>query len=157
MGPVSVPASRSAGFKLFGNAVASVTNPAIKSDPLPDTPQPKSTSSTGTGTSVTSAIKTVKAAVSTTASSVASVTPTTTEEFKSQLADAKAQIARLTSQLQDQGLRQRKTEAITQDARERVTTGTTGMGVQTQTADGVPVQIVAGLCLLSFLVAYLFF
>lgn len=75
----------------------------------------------------------------------------------SQLAQAKSTIARLTSQNEEQGLRQRKSDAVNQDARERITTGTTGMGVQQQPADGVPVQIVAALCLLSFLLAYFFF
>ena len=97
------------------------------------------------------------AAISGAATSVANAVPTSSEELQAQLAQAKAQIAKLTSSNNDQSLRQRKADAVNQDARERITTGTTGMGVQQQPADGVPVQIVAALCLLSFLLAYFFF
>ncbi|MCJ1336761.1 phosphatidylinositol-binding protein scs2 [Bachmanniomyces sp. S44760] len=91
------------------------------------------------------------------ASSVASAVPTSKEDVQRQLDAANAQIAKLKSAADEQGLRLRKSDAVGHDARERITTGTTGMGVQTQPADGVPVQIVAALCLLSFLLAYFFF
>ena len=91
------------------------------------------------------------------ASSVTNTLPTSGDDVRQQLADAKATIARLTDQAQEQVLRQRKSDAVNQDSKERITTGTTGMGVQQQPADGVPVQIVAALCLLSFLLAYFFF
>ena len=90
-------------------------------------------------------------------SSVKNAFPTSGDDVRQQLADAKATIARLTDQAQEQVLRQRKSDAVNQDSKERITTGTTGMGVQQQPADGVPVQIVAALCLLSFLLAYFFF
>lgn len=83
--------------------------------------------------------------------------PTSGEDLRTQLADAKNTIANLKQQAEEQGLRQRKSDAVNQDSRERITTGTTGMGIQQQPADGVPVQIVAALCLLSFLLAYFFF
>ncbi|MCJ1279970.1 phosphatidylinositol-binding protein scs2 [Puttea exsequens] len=101
-----------------------------------------------------SAATTVQNTTANAASSVANAVPTSTEDLKAQLASAKAQIARLT---EDSGLRQRKADAVVQDSRERITTGTTGMGVQQQPMDGVPVQIVAALCLLSFLLAYFLF
>lgn len=91
------------------------------------------------------------------ASSVANALPTSTDDLRAQLAQAKATIAKMSQQAEDQGLRQRKADAVNQDSRERITTGTTGMGVQQQPAEGVPVQIVAGLCLLSFLLAYFLF
>lgn len=91
------------------------------------------------------------------AASVASAIPTSSDELKAQLAEAKAQITRLTQQTQEQGLRQRKSDAVNQDSKERITTGTTGMGIQQSPASGVPVQVVAGLCLLCFLIAYFFF
>ncbi|KAL8780594.1 MAG: hypothetical protein Q9213_006391 [Squamulea squamosa] len=91
------------------------------------------------------------------ASNIAQVVPTSGEDLRAQLADAKATISRLTQQAEEQGLQQRKTDAVNQDSRERITTGTTGMGIQQQPADGVPVQIVTALCLLSFLLAYFFF
>jgi hypothetical protein len=79
---------------------------------------------------------------------IASAVPTSSEELQEQLAAAKAQIAKLTSQLSDPQLRQRKV----QEASEKMQTV-----VQQSNETGVPVQIVAGLCLLSFLIAYLFF
>ena len=91
------------------------------------------------------------------ASSVTNAVPTSGDDLRAQLAQAKDKIAQLTQQAEDQGLRQRKADAVNQDSRERITTGTTGMGIQQQPADGVPVQIVAALCLLSFLLAYFLF
>jgi hypothetical protein len=79
---------------------------------------------------------------------VENVVPTTNEGLQEQLAAAKAQIAKLTSQLSDPQLRQRKV----QEASEMMQTV-----VQQSNESGVPVQIVAGLCLLSFLIGYLFF
>ena len=79
------------------------------------------------------------------------------DDIEAQLTQAKEKIKALTAQIDEQGLKQRKADAVNQDSRERITTGTTGLGVQQQPADGVPVQIVAALCLLSFLLAYFFF
>ena len=101
--------------------------------------------------------------ISTAASNAASslgisdMAASTSQTLQQQLDSAKETIAQLRKQAEDSGLRQRKSDAVNQDSRERITTGTTGMGVQTQPADGVPVQIVAALCLLSFLLAYFFF
>ncbi|KAI9840794.1 MAG: phosphatidylinositol-binding protein scs2 [Thelocarpon superellum] len=127
VGAVSRPESRPADAKHVGEAVASASNPA-----------------TGSHKSI--------------ASSITSSVPTSLEEAKAQLVEARATISRLTSQSDEQGLRQRKSDAVTRDSRERIATGTTGMGAQAlQPTEGVPVQIVAALCLLSFLLAYLFF
>ncbi|KAJ5081563.1 PapD-like protein [Penicillium alfredii] len=83
-------------------------------------------------------------------SAVASALPSS-DELKGQLADANAQIQRLKDRLADQGLRQRKTGG-------EATTPPAPMQQQhAQTEAGVPIQIVAGLCLLSFLIAYFFF
>lgn len=82
------------------------------------------------------------------AAAVSNAVPTSNEELQGQLAAAKAQIQKLTSQLQDPQLRQRKV----QEASEKVQTV-----VQQSQDSGVPLQIVAGLCLISFLIAYLFF
>ncbi len=91
------------------------------------------------------------------ASSAVNAVPTSGDDLRAQLAQAKATITKMTQQADEQGLRQRKADAVNQDSRERITTGTTGMGVQQQPAEGVPVQIVAALCLLSFLLAYFLF
>ena len=116
-----------------------------------------STQSKNLADAANNAAASTSAAVSGAATSVANAVPTSSDELRAQLAQAKAQIAKLTSSSNDQSLRQRKADAVNQDARERITTGTTGMGVQQQPTDGVPVQIVAALCLLSFLLAYFFF
>ena len=107
--------------------------------------------------SASNAAASAQSTVASAATSVANAVPTSGEDLKAQLAQAKATITRLTQQTEEQGLRQRKTDAVNQDSRERITTGTTGMGIQQQPADGVPVQIVAALCLLSFLLAYFLF
>jgi hypothetical protein len=83
------------------------------------------------------------------ASTVAAAVPTSVEELKTQLADAKATIA---SYANEGGLRMRKiaagetSNATVNDVAQRV-----------QANQGVPLQIVAALCLLSFLLAYVFF
>jgi hypothetical protein len=82
------------------------------------------------------------------ASTVANSVPTSSNELKEQLAAAKVQIQKLNNQLQDPQFRQRKV----QEANEKVQTV-----VQQSQESGVPLQIVAGLCLLSLLIAYLFF
>lgn len=101
------------------------------------------------GTSnVSSSMSAVKSTLASAATAVSNAVPTSQEDLNQQLADAKAQIAKLTSQLGDPQLRQRKV----QEVNERMQT------VVQQSGDiGVPVQVVAGLCLLSFLLAYFFF
>ena len=130
------------------------------------TPSTRSANATGsepfndtksTAESASNAAASTQSTVGAAASSVANLVPTSGDDLRAQLAQAKATIARMTQQSEEQGLRQRKTDAVNQDSRERITTGTTGMGIQQQPADGVPVQIVAALCLLSFLLAYFLF
>ena len=96
-------------------------------------------------------------ALGTASSSISNAASSVNQTLQEQYDAAKEKIATLTKQVEEQGLRQRKSDAVNQDSRERITTGTTGMGIQQQPADGVPVQIVAALCLLSFLLAYFFF
>ncbi|KAL2360046.1 hypothetical protein RJZ56_007092 [Blastomyces dermatitidis] len=78
---------------------------------------------------------------------------TASEELRSKLAEARAQIEKLRDQLADQGLGQRKISSTAP--------GSTSSGLQQhppQPAEiGVPLRVVAGLCFLSFLLAYLFF
>jgi len=89
--------------------------------------------------------------LSSAATAVSNAVPTSVEELKSQLAQAQATIA---SYGQEGGLRLRKAVGAAGDDS---TTGTTDISVRQQSSEGVPVQIVAALCLLSFLLAYLFF
>ncbi|PYH83423.1 VAMP-associated protein [Aspergillus uvarum CBS 121591] len=74
------------------------------------------------------------------------------DDLRAQLSEANSQISALKEKLADQGLRQRK---IGTDA-EKMPAPLAQQQPQSVEA-GVPVQIVAGLCLLSFLIAYFFF
>lgn len=91
------------------------------------------------------------------ATAPAETKPDFTDNVKEQLSDALAQIQKLKAQLveQGEGLRQRKVG-------EGSSISKAGSTLQQQIAQpaaemGVPVQIVAALCLLSFLLAYFFF
>ena len=86
---------------------------------------------------------------------IASVVPTSGEDLKAQLAEAQATIGRLTQQL-DQGIRQRTSGLVSQE-KGGTRMSTMAVGSQQNGPAGVPVQVVAGLCLLSFLLAYFFF
>lgn len=126
--------------------------PPAYSSPSPQFGSPTPHSSTAAATSET-AKKTVSNAADATgvtaaAAAVSNAVPTSNQELKEQLAAAKAQIQKLTTQIQDPQVRQRKV----QEANEKVQAV-----VQQSHESGVPLQIVAGLCLLSFLIAYLFF
>lgn len=99
-------------------------------------------------------VDTVKSSVAAAAAGVANVVPTSREDLQAQLNEAQAQIARLTKQAQEaSGLRQRKAEP-THEAKAQLATAQRS---QQTPATGVPVQWVAGLCLMSFLIAYFFF
>jgi hypothetical protein len=84
--------------------------------------------------------------------SIASAVPTS-DDLKKQLDEAKAQIQRLTEQ---QGLRQRKPDGEKSTAQSIADLAPSNMQQAVPSA-GVSVQIAAGLCLLSFLLAYFFF
>lgn len=73
-------------------------------------------------------------------------------ELKTKLAEANSQIKRLKEKVSDNGLRQRK---IGVDSAEK--SSPLLQQQQAPAVAGVPIQIVAGLCLLSFLIAYIFF
>ncbi|ODA80758.1 hypothetical protein RJ55_03717 [Drechmeria coniospora] len=73
----------------------------------------------------------------------------TLQELKAKLAKAEAELVNL----KDSGLRQRNVKAATEEVKK-----VGGQTVQAvKQADGVPVQVVAMLCLMSFLLAYFFF
>ncbi|OAL40644.1 hypothetical protein AYO20_00380 [Fonsecaea nubica] len=126
--------------------------PPAYSSPTPQFGSPAQQTSTNASAaeSVKSSVTNVAEATGLTAaaSTVASAVPTSNEELKDQLAAAKAQIQSLTSQLKDPQVRQRKA----QEANEKVQAV-----VQQSHESGVPLQLVAALCLISFLIAYLFF
>lgn len=127
VGSVSRPESRPADSKSLGEAKESAYNPATSSG--------------------------VKSTVASAAAGVANAVPTSSADLQAQLAEAKSTIARLREQAESStGLRQRKTG--TANAQEK---GSTALEARQQPAGGVPVQIVFGLCLVSFLLAYFFF
>lgn len=84
------------------------------------------------------------------AKSAASTSNSSEAQLKAQLSEAHAQIQRLKDRLADQGLRQGNIGGGSGST-------TTAQTHQAATEAGVPVQFVAGLCLISFLLAYLFF
>jgi len=130
VGAISRPEERPVDNKHLGDAVESARNPATDRN----TTYSDSSTTQGFMNSIPSA-----------------------DDVKAKLAEAQATIARMSQERDEQGLRQRKTDAVNQDAKERISAGTTGLGVQKAPAGGVPVQVVAGLCLLCFLIAYFFF
>ncbi|KAK8915203.1 hypothetical protein VCV18_010748 [Metarhizium anisopliae] len=91
-----------------------------------------------------------KSAVSHAATSVSEAAQVSYDELKSKLAQAEAQLLNL----KDSGLRQRSVKSASSE--EKRPAANTAQVVKQQ-PDGVPVQIVALLCLLSFLLAYFFF
>lgn len=129
--------------------------PPAYSSPTPSavTPQRQSTTSarSPTGGDISQSTSTLGAATA----AVSSATGISEAELKRQLDEAKATISRLQQQAVDAtGLRQRKTGTDT------AASGKSGATTTLQSAPpagGVPVQIVAVLCLISFLIAYLFF
>ncbi|KAL2812812.1 PapD-like protein [Aspergillus granulosus] len=76
----------------------------------------------------------------------------TNSEYEARLSDANLQIQRLKEKLADQGLRLRKIGNET-DKSPAALVQQQAQSIET----GVPVKIVASLCLLSFLIAYFFF
>jgi hypothetical protein len=92
----------------------------------------------------------VKSTISQATTAVTSVAESTIEELKAKLAQAEAQIANL----RETGLRQRNVKGATTD--EKYTIARANQAVK-QTVEGVPVQMAAILCLVSFLLAYFFF
>jgi cobalamin biosynthesis Mg chelatase CobN len=95
-------------------------------------------------------VESAKAAVAQAASTVSATAQATYDELKAKLVQAEAQIANL----QDSGLRQRNVKSAAEDIKKPA--AEMAQAVK-QTVEGVPVQIVALLCLLSFLLAYFFF
>lgn len=130
------------------NGVSSHDEPPAYSSPAPQFGSPSPQSSMAETTKSTLGNAAEATGIAAAAAAVSNAVPTSNEELQGQLAAAKAQIQKLTSQLQDPQLRQRKV----QEASEKVQTV-----VQQSQDSGVPLQIVAGLCLISFLIAYLFF
>ncbi|KAF2759592.1 VAMP-associated protein [Pseudovirgaria hyperparasitica] len=134
-----------------------ITADHAPSSPSPDAVTPQRISDSTP--SVTTARETVehvagtaRAAVTSGASTVVAAVPTNTEELKQQLATAQATIVKLKDEA-TQGLRQRKIGTDSQ----RSGPGTVTATLQRAPANGVPVPYVAGLCLISFILAYFFF
>lgn len=97
-------------------------------------PSPDTTAASGVGAAVTSAI------------------PTNQEDLRAKLDEANATISRLRADAQE-GLRQRKPQESAEKAVEQVK-----QSMQNAPAPGgVPLPIVAALCLLCFIIAWMFF
>jgi len=126
--------------------------PPAYSSPPPQFGSPAGQSSSGLSTAESAKGSLAAAAEATgltaAAAAVSNALPSSNEELKEQFSAATAQVQKLPGQVQDPQFRQRKV----QEASEKVQTV-----VQQSNESGVPLRIVAGLCLLSFLIAYLFF
>ena len=132
VGAISTPQEKPANSTSRGEAVDSAYNPASQSS----TPQQQSTLG-GLAATVSNAMPAI---------------PTSQADLQRSLDAANAQIKQL-QQSASEGLRQRK---VTGEGEKGATTSV--MGMQNAPAPGgVPVQYVAALCLLCFLLAYLFF
>lgn len=122
-------------------------------EPAPK-PEPELTPATAPSTqSIT------PASVSAVAATVKSTAADTYDELKQQLANAEATIASLKNEMAG-GLRQRKGTAAGSAEPQAATAPAAGQELAQavrQGTEGVPVQIVAVLCLASFLLAYFFF
>lgn len=92
-----------------------------------------------------------KSTLSKATSAVTGAAQLTYEELKAKLSEAQGEIA----QLRDSGLRQRNVKGA--GSSEKSSQGQTTQALREQPAAGVSVQIVAILCLVSFLLAYFFF
>ncbi|CEI67316.1 hypothetical protein FVEN_g5782 [Fusarium venenatum] len=93
----------------------------------------------------------VKSAISQATTSIKETAELTYEELKAKLAQAEQQLV----SLKDSGLRQRNVKSDSNDDEKRPM-AQTAQAIQ-QTVEGVPVQMAAILCLVSFLLAYFFF
>ncbi|KPM34945.1 hypothetical protein AK830_g11629 [Neonectria ditissima] len=91
-----------------------------------------------------------RSAFSQATTAVAATAESAVDELKAKLAQAEAQIA----SLKETGLRQRVKNTTSEDVKQAVIK--TNQAVK-QTVEGVPVQLAAILCLISFLLAYFFF
>ncbi|EED23752.1 integral ER membrane protein Scs2, putative [Talaromyces stipitatus ATCC 10500] len=131
------------------DSTSPIPAPNFEKSPKPET----------TETSKEADLSAFENAPSTAAAATTEAKPDSSDNIKEQLSDALAQIQKLKAQLteQGQGLRQRRS-----DGSEPSSISKAGNMIQQQIAQptaemGVPVQIVAALCLLSFLLAYFFF
>lgn len=111
-------------------------------------PAPASDTKSAIPASAQSPVSNLTSSLSGAASTVASAVPSSQEELREQLNAAQARIKDLSSQLADPQVRQRKVA----EAQEKVQNV-----VQQSQNSGVPLHIVAALCLVSFLIAYLLF
>ncbi|KAG6037287.1 hypothetical protein E4U41_005229 [Claviceps citrina] len=126
----------------FANTTLSSAPPPYKSD--------DAAAAAAEGDDDTKSAANAKSTVSQAAAAVSETAQLTYEELKIKLSQAEAQLLNL----KDGGLRQRNVKSSSSD--EKKATGQTTQAVE-QPPEGVSVQIVAFLCLLSFLLAYFFF
>ena len=127
VGAISTPSDRPSDAKSRGDAVDSAYNPATEQS------QPQQSSLGAAASAITSSI------------------PTSGQDLQRQLDTANAKIRQM-QESASEGLRQRKLPGGSDDK----SSGSTTTHLAPHPG-GVPVQIVAALCLLCFLIAYLFF
>jgi hypothetical protein len=154
------PASKPADSKHLGDARASVYNPARSTSPAQSEENNNNNNKHEEQQEQQGGSASLSSSLASATTGWTAALPTSADALKAQLAEAQATVARLTAQLEDGVVRQRKNiSAAAHDTSARVTDGvaTTATKLQQQSAKGVPVPWVAGLCLFCFLLAYFFF
>ncbi|EMC97635.1 hypothetical protein BAUCODRAFT_575649 [Baudoinia panamericana UAMH 10762] len=138
-GPISTPSDKPAGATHRGEAVDSAHNPAMSQTSIQSTTSAMSNQLSSTAAAITSAI------------------PTSQADLQKQLDAANAQIKSLQQQATE-GLRQRNIISGDEKKAADGSSSTTTTSLQNRPAPGgVPVQYVALLCLVCFLLAYFLF
>lgn len=149
--PTSTSSPSAAAATTNGVASHDDEQPPAYSSP---TAQSASQRTTGKGDSSMLGDSTMGSTIIGSASSATSALPSNQDELKQQLSDAQAKIKELQAQAAE-GIRQRKPQETAQKAAESVQQSLSN--ASQQAPGGVPMQVVAGLCLLCFLLAYFFF
>jgi len=152
--PGTSPQVNGGSTSIYSNVTSGDEPPAYSSPtPVFGSPAPASSSDAKSPSMAESTRSTASNAAEATglsgaAAAVANAVPRSQDDLNQQLAAAQARIKDLTNQLSDPQVRQRKLG----EAQEKVQ-----QVVQQSQDTGVPLHIVAALCLVSFLIAYLFF
>lgn len=132
--------------RTFSSPSANAVTPETTPPPYTDEKPPTIT------TTANDTLEASKAAVASAATTVSNTAQATYEELKVKLSQAEAQLVAL----KEQGLRQRNVKGASGASDEKSAPAQLAQAVQ-QKAGGVPVQITAVLCVVSFLLAYFFF
>lgn len=156
-GGASLGASAASASGLNGDSLEEA--PPAYSSPGPDFGSPRQGEDFNTPQKGSESLLTNPgAAVAVAGSAISDAAGTAKSAVSQQMESAKSTLSSMQSQSDESGLRQRKGVSGTEkEAAEQPRAGTAVARKPADGIHGVPVQIVAALCLLSFLIAYFFF